>query len=81
LPRVYTRDFLHLGLGAMPEWEYLTIDLNDLPRKTEAIDVLNDAGEQGWDLVIITANQIAYLKRQAAKRRARSAPTTTPPTP
>jgi len=65
----------------MPEWEYLTVDLNDLPRKTESINVLNDAGEQGWELVIITANQIAYLKRQAAKRRVRSAPTTTPPTP
>ena len=79
--RVYARDFLRLGLGAMPEWEYLTIDLNDLPRKTEGVDVLNDAGEDGWELVTITPNQIAYLKRPVAKRRARSAPTTAPATP
>jgi len=63
----------------MPEWEYRTLDLNDLPRKMEALDVLNDAGEKGWELVIITPNQIAYLKRQVAKRRARSTPTTPGP--
>jgi Domain of unknown function (DUF4177) len=57
----------------MPEWEYLTVDLNDLPRKTDAVDVLNDAGENGWELVTITPNQIAYLKRQVAKQRSRSA--------
>ena len=55
----------------MPEWEYRTLDLNDLPRKMEAVDVLNDAGDEGWELVIITPNQIAYLKRQVAKPRAR----------
>jgi hypothetical protein len=57
----------------MPEWEYLTVDLNDLPRKTDAVDVLNDAGENGWELVTITPNQIAYLKRQVAKQRSTSA--------
>jgi hypothetical protein len=41
----------------MPEWEYRTLDLNDLPRKTEAVDDLNDAGEDGWELVIISPNQ------------------------
>jgi hypothetical protein len=45
----------------MPEWEYRTLDLNDLPRKTEVVDVLNNAGENGWELVTITPNQIAYL--------------------
>jgi hypothetical protein len=59
----------------MPEWEYTTVSLNDRPYKTRAIDVLNDVGEEGWELVIITPNQIAYLKRQVAKGRARSAPT------
>jgi hypothetical protein len=59
----------------MPEWEYRTLDLNDFPRQTEGLDVLNDAGEEGWELVIIMPNQIAYLKRQVAKPRTRSAPT------
>jgi hypothetical protein len=65
----------------MPERKYLTIDLNDLPRKTENVDMLNDAGEEGWELVTITVDHIAYLKRQVAKRRARSTPTTAPAAP
>jgi Domain of unknown function (DUF4177) len=55
----------------MSEWEYTTVSLNDRPSKTRPVDVLNDAGEEGWELVMITPNQIAYLKRQIAKRRAR----------
>jgi hypothetical protein len=47
----------------MPEWEYMRIDLNDLSCKTEDVDFLNDAGEDCWELVTITSNQIAYLKR------------------
>ena len=47
----------------MPQWEYRKVDLNDLPRRTEDIDVLTRAGEAGWELVIISANNIAYLKR------------------
>ena len=48
----------------MPEWEYITVSLNDRSPKTLRVDVLNDAGEEGWVLVRITPNQIAYLKRQ-----------------
>lgn len=48
----------------MTEWEYRKIDLNQLPRKTYEIDMLCDAGEEGWELVAILANNIAYLKRQ-----------------
>ena len=55
----------------MQQWEYRTIYLND-PRKTDEIDLLNDAGEQGWELVGITANHIAYLKRQIARSVAQS---------
>jgi hypothetical protein len=47
----------------MPEWEYTKIDLNDLPPKASEIDVLNDAGKDGWELVLITSNNIAFLKR------------------
>jgi hypothetical protein len=47
----------------MPEWEYRKIDLNDPPRGKEHIDLLTDAGEQGWELIAITPNNFAYLKR------------------
>lgn len=46
------------------EWEYQKIDLNQLPRKTDEIEALCDAGAEGWELVAILANNVAYLKRQ-----------------
>jgi DNA-binding protein H-NS len=46
------------------EWQYRKIDLNQLPRKTDEIDVLCDAGEEGWELVTILPNNVAYLKRE-----------------
>jgi hypothetical protein len=48
----------------MQQWEYKKIDLNDVPRKTGDIDLLNDAGEDGWEFVALTPNNIAFLKRQ-----------------
>jgi hypothetical protein len=45
-------------------WEYLKINLNELPRGNDAIDVLCKAGQDEWELVVIVANNIAYLKRQ-----------------
>jgi hypothetical protein len=46
-----------------------------LPRKTEEIDLLNDVGADGWELVSIMSNKVAYLKRLrgASKRRTRNA--------
>jgi hypothetical protein len=58
---------------ALPEWEYTRIDLNNLPGKASEIDVLNDAGKDGWELVLITTNNIVYLKRQIEKPTAKSA--------
>jgi hypothetical protein len=46
------------------EWEYRKIDLNQLPRKTEDIDLLCEAGLDGWEVVAILENNVAYLKRQ-----------------
>jgi Domain of unknown function (DUF4177) len=63
----------------MPEWEYVTVILSDLPVKTRAVDVLNEAGEQGWELVTITSNNVAYLKRQVPRRRSRPRPPTATP--
>jgi hypothetical protein len=48
----------------MPQWDYRKINLNDTPRKTDDMDLLNNAGEDGWELVAITSHNFAYLKRQ-----------------
>jgi hypothetical protein len=62
----------------MPEWEYITLDLSDLPRRTTELDLLNEVGKDGWELVMIMSNNIAYLKRQVPKRPSRTShPTTT----
>lgn len=47
----------------MERWEYMKLDLNDLPRNKDSIDVLNNAGREGWELTHLTANHFAYLKR------------------
>jgi H-NS histone C-terminal domain len=49
------------------EWEYRKIALNQLSPKTADVDVLNDAGDKGWELVAILPNNIAYLKRQVGE--------------
>jgi hypothetical protein len=41
----------------MWEWEYAHICLNSQPFKP--IEVLNHAGKDGWELVVITSNNIA----------------------
>ena len=47
----------------MTEWEYLTINLGDLPFKTGPVDLLDNAGKGGWELITITSNNMAYMKR------------------
>jgi hypothetical protein len=47
----------------MTEWEYLTINLGDLPFKTRPVDLLDNAGKGGWELITITSNNMAYMKR------------------
>jgi hypothetical protein len=67
----------------MPQWEYCKMDLNSAPRKTDATDLLNDLGTEGWELVAILSNNIAILKRQievstparSPRRKTASAPT------
>jgi hypothetical protein len=48
----------------MVRWEYLTIDLANLPAKADEVDLLNDAGKKGWELIAIVSNHVAYLRRQ-----------------
>jgi hypothetical protein len=67
----------------MAQWEYRRIDLSDLPFRTEVADLLNDAGKDGWELIDISVNNLAYFKRpipeqpqpRAARRRAASGTT------
>jgi hypothetical protein len=49
----------------MPVWEYRQVDLNDVPRKADELDLLNEIGAEGWELVGIMDNHVAYLKRLA----------------
>jgi H-NS histone C-terminal domain len=54
----------------MKRWEYHKIDLNQLPRKGDVLDLLDEAGEQGWELVVILPNNLAHFKRVAEQRAA-----------
>src|SRR5262245_37083147 len=53
-----------MGRPAMSEWEYRKIDLNQQQPGGDDLEVLNAAGAEGWELVGITSNHIAYLKRE-----------------
>jgi hypothetical protein len=46
------------------EWEYRKIDLNQHRPQGDELDLLNAAGKDGWELVGIASNNIAYLKRE-----------------
>ena len=47
----------------MTEWEYRKVDLNQHRPRGDELEVLNSAGADGWELVSINGNSIAYLKR------------------
>lgn len=47
----------------MTQWEHLKIDLSTIDPRSDDIELLNTAGHYGWELVAITANNIAYLRR------------------
>ena len=52
----------------MLHWEYCKIDLNSHNPKRGDVDLLNAAGQDGWELLAITSNNIAYMKRQRANQ-------------
>jgi len=58
----------------MPQWEYNKLDLNNVPPRSSEIDLLDDAGRNGWELIRITANNLAYLKRAVEDDVAPGAP-------
>jgi hypothetical protein len=51
----------------MPEWKYRKIALNFHGPQGDELDLLNAAGADGWELVGITSNNMAYLKREVAE--------------
>jgi hypothetical protein len=56
-------------------WEYKKVDLAAAPLKADGdIALLNERGRQGWELVGITANSQAYLRRRTDKVVRASAP-------
>jgi hypothetical protein len=55
----------------MSQWEYRTIYLSEVPRRTLATDLLNELGRDGWELVCIVPNGVAYLKREIAPSSSR----------
>jgi hypothetical protein len=48
----------------MRRWEYKKLALNEAPRRGDEIDLLCDAGDDGWELVAVLPNGVAYLKRE-----------------
>jgi hypothetical protein len=50
----------------MRQREYRKLNLNEVRRRTDDIDALREAGTEGWELVSISVNSIAYLKREIA---------------
>ena len=51
-------------MRTVTDWEYRKIDLNLHRPQGDELDLLNAAGAEGWELVGITSNSIAYLKRE-----------------
>lgn len=48
-------------------WEYRKIYLNAHGRRGDDIELLSDAGDAGWELVTVTPNCVAYLKRAMSR--------------
>lgn len=59
--------------GDMPvsEWEYRKIALNQAVHKSDEVDLLNAAGLDGWELIALLPNHMAYLKREAGRSLSR----------
>jgi hypothetical protein len=55
------------------QWEYRKFDLSGINPRSDDVELLNGAGLDGWELVTITANNIAYLKRRVPVAAAQKA--------
>jgi hypothetical protein len=52
----------------MRQWEYSKLDLNATPRRSNELDLLNAAGSDGWELVAVSGNGVAILKREMGQQ-------------
>ena len=52
----------------MTMWEYRKIDLGASVGLGDDIDLLNSAGQDGWEVVAITPQNVAYLKRRVQNK-------------
>jgi hypothetical protein len=48
------------------EWEYRKILLNEHLRSGDDVELLCHAGKEGWELIAIAPNSVAYLRRSVA---------------
>ena len=58
----------------MQQWEYTKIDLGGASAKLDDINILTRAGNEGWELVAITVNNAAYLKRPVGSAKSTTRP-------
>jgi hypothetical protein len=57
----------------MRTWEYMKMMLIEASRRGDEIDLLCDAGAEGWELVAVLPNGLAYLKREVVQQSVASA--------
>ena len=48
----------------MTGWQYHKMPLNTSDPRRDDIDLLNEVGREGWELLAIANNNMAYLKRR-----------------
>ena len=48
----------------MSQWEHLIVDLNTVSAKSSDVELLDALGQERWELITITPNKMAYLKRR-----------------
>ena len=50
-------------------WEYTRADLSLTSKRGSELDILNALGAEGWELVAIMSNNVAYLKRMSEEEK------------
>jgi DNA-binding protein H-NS len=48
-------------------WEYYELDLTNVPKRQSELDLLNRAGQQGWELIALLPPHRALMRRPLEK--------------